>query len=230
MLSAILSYGQKLTYYDEITRCQVSATYNSKLYTYTEINNCYLLTQTDSLDIKNIPMIFVPENIYKYNLQTLEIEYATKLNILNNMSVPKSKFWMSVKEQKTKELKSVYNLCKTTYLGYLDPVELKKYNDLDDELIRISNAVIIGGDSLLNEWKYYNLHRNIKNVNDNTVKTFNNKFNSNDKYNYAKIDLIMFEFWNLANNKIDRPTENQFIIIENQYNKLFIKIKKDDNL
>jgi len=223
-----LSHGQKITYYDEITGCTISGMYNDKLYTSSEIINCYLLTQTDSLDIKNIPMIFVPEDIYKYNLQTLEIEYATKLNILNNMSVPKSIFWLSVKEQKTKELKSVYNLCKTTYLGYFDPFELKKYDNLDDELIRISNSIIIGGDSLLDVWISYTMRRNMKNVDSVTVcKIFNKKFNSIDKYTYAKLDLIMFEFWNIANNKIERPSEKQQDSIEIEYEKLFIKIKRE---
>lgn len=226
MLSSF-SFSQKLTYTDEFTNCTFICSYDTAKYNRVEILNCYLLSQTDFFDIKNIPIIFSHDDVIKFNIKKLDDEYKRKLNMLDSLDLPKTTFWKKLKENKKKYIYDVYFLCQTVYFGYFNPEKLRNYNKLDKNLIRISNAIIFGGDSLLLECEKSTKNKAKLNKNpDYIITTYNKLLKSSDKYIQAKIELIMFDFWNIANNNIERPTDNQLDIIEKEYYKLFIKVEK----
>ncbi len=172
-------------------------------------------------------MVFKPSYIQKLNIDTLDCEYKNKHKALRKISLPKTKFWKEYRKRQLIEQKQLYKLSRIAYQSYIDTKFLKQFKSKDSCAIKHSTALILGGDILLNNW--YNLRLEMASRNccpEKVMSDYNRQLLSDDKFQYAKIDVLTFGWWNCANNSIEY-TSNYFDYetIEKEINTLFLNTK-----
>ncbi len=224
-LSSVTLYGQqaKFIWYDEM--CKYESSYNSAIYTETQLKNCYAIVILDAFRIQNTPFVFSHSDIAQLNPDSLENEYKRKSYHLRSLDLPKTKIWTDIRFKKLKELEQIYNLSSIAFKAYMssNPIILKQFKKTDTCLVRHSDAIIKGGDDLLNDWYFVTAQQAAKNAYPEKIwETYYQQFNSKDKYIYAKIEVITFGWWNCALNHIEYFNNSNAI---ETYLKLFITTK-----
>ena len=223
-----LLFGQTSIFKWEDETCSYKSIYNIKLYTEIQISNSYKLTYKDEYSFRSIIVIINKiEEVEKIHMDLLENEYQYKRNIIISMDLPKKQYWENLRKIKLAELDQYYKLQKIKILSFSDPKYLRQFKQTDSCILKHSNALIAGGDSLLNDW--HDLTSQLAMNNGSPEKVWEDYYiqlNSKDKYNYARITVTKFGWWNCANRFINYV--DNFIDDETQkteFLKLFIKTK-----
>ena len=204
--------------------CNKKGTFNPNIYSKEVLKNTYdLLSLYYSLPLKYEVTLLRPEQIKNLNIDSLTLEYKTKITRLKNMKIVPGKEWENLRKQKIIEMDDEFELKRITLLAYSDPNILignrfaKNCNKYADGLA--SNDTT----TLLTLWKELEVELSKKNGDaERHLVLFNEKYNSADKLLFAKSDLMTFGWWNCANDNLRRMnTEDK---MESEFNKLFIKM------
>jgi len=218
------------TWDDEL--CHYTCKYDSTLVSYRQLRNSYDLGyHTDRFEIRTQWTAFNFNDIEKLNVDSLDNEYERKIHDLMTVEVINSKYWLNLKQQKIIELKRLHELYRLHMLGYQYPDTLN-YKGCPIECKEYIVALVKGGDELLKVW--CELHKKLIKkqqkigANNETIeylnKKFDEKYNSIDKLEYAKIDVISSGWWNTVNNTINRVNTDNF---QTEYRKNFTDIKEE---
>ncbi len=227
-IMVMMLFGQTAKFKWSDLTCEHESKYKTNLYTETQINNCYLLTQDDVFRIANTPSVFNPEDIKSLNLDTLDQEFKTKSLRLKTLDIPKTKEWENIRNKILIELDQLYTLSRIVYVAYLsdDYNALSKYNSSDTCLQKHSSALIAGGDSLLNNW--YDITTELAQNNgspENIWKKYYQNLSSENKFLFAKVDVTTFGWWNCAVIYVEFFDRN---LVLKEFKKLFINTKQID--
>jgi hypothetical protein len=124
-------------------------------------------------------------------------ERIDKLKTLNSVDV---EFWSQLKEERINYYESTCRLREITILAYSNPDILTSYELVDSVCIYYRNALIAGGQQLIDAWIRLNESQKSKNVNPEKVQQkFDEKFNSALRSEYARSEIMKFGWWNSAN-------------------------------
>lgn len=225
LLININSFGQKSIYKwnDEI--CEYESTFDKTKYSEIQLKNCYDLTYNYNFRINHTPSIHRPEDILRLNLDTLDNEFSSKYNLLKSLDLPKKEYWNELRKSILIELEQFYKLSRIAYRGYIDPLALKDWFYQDSCLNKHVNALVAGEDSLLNDW--YELTSILVKNNgspDKVWEKYNNQYASEKRFDYAKVYVTTFGWWNCAIKKIERSDDKFNWDKKNEeFLKLFIK-------
>ncbi|MGL5958657.1 MAG: hypothetical protein ACRCZZ_08745, partial [Phocaeicola sp.] len=140
--------------------------------------------------------------------------------------LPKGEEWERMRMLQLKEMEQVYKLSKLAYQAYLSqkPQGLESFENPDTCTSYYARAIIIGGDSLLNAWKHLTQLQAEQNVSPKQVwKEYHQALNSKHKYEYAKLQVLSFGWWNCAIRLIEGFDEKKAYLI---YERLFDNIKE----
>ena len=112
-------------------------------------------------------------------------------------------------------------------LSFSDPKYLRQFNKTDSNILKHANALIAGGDSLLNDWHEFTIkHAENNGWPEKVWSDYYLQLNSKDKFNYARIDVAAFGWWNCAVRLIDFAEKTYDSDFQNSmFLKLFIKTK-----
>jgi len=218
------------TWDDEL--CHYTCKYDSTIVSYRQLRNSYDLGfQTGRFEIRTQNAVFVIGDIEKLNVDSLDNEFKIKINDLKSLEVINTKYWLNLKQKKILELTKVYELTRLEILGYAHP-DVLNYKGCPTECEKYIVGLVKGGDELLKVWLAFHEEfiKQQKKVSssDETIeflnKEFYKKYNSLDKLEYAKIDLISFGWWNAVNHTISRVNTDNF---ETEYKKNFTEIKEE---
>lgn len=85
-------------------------------------------------------------------------------------------------------------------MAYTNPDSLLKYDLVDSTCIYYRNALIAGGSTMIEAWVQLNEEQKSENGDpENVQKEFDAKYFSPQYLDYARIDLMIFGWWNHAN-------------------------------
>ena len=218
------------TWDDEL--CHYTCKYDSTLVVYRQLRNSYDLGfRTDRFELTTRSTAFGISDIEKLNIDSLDNEYNRKIHDLKSLEVINTKYWLELKRQKIIELKKVYELTRLSMLAYTYPDTLN-YNGCPAECKKYITGLVKGGDELLKVWgelqnELIKKQQKIGASNE-TIEFLNKKFyekyNSLDKLEYAKMDVISFGWWNTVNHTISRVNTDNF---QTEYRKNFTEIKEE---
>ena len=134
-------------------------------------------------------------------------------------------FWKQVKLGRITEIESICELKRITILAYTNPTILKQYPSGYDSCKYYADALIAGGHELMKAWgKYNDLWHKENGVSLKRQLEFSLKSNSPDSINYAKLEIMMFGWWNCANQFIKYLDDVGY---QDDFEKYFIKFNRD---
>ncbi len=206
--------------------CEYESIFDSTKTTRKQIKSAYSLVMWDEFRIHNTPSVHNLEDLQRLNIDTLENEYIDKKHKLVNLQLPDNKVWEVFRHEKLNEIEQLYKLSLITYKAYLtDEIEiLNQFNKSDTCLTYYSSALINGGDSLLSAWEHLTKIQSEKNALPEKIwsKYFEQR-NSENKFQYGKIQLLTFGWWNCAVKHIDYFDHQKAF---KEFEKLFISTRE----
>lgn len=225
ILTQTLSFGQTNKFKWTTELCEYEGTYDTNKYSDTQLKNTYKLWFSEYFRISTPYSVWYPQHIEKLNVDSLDNEYQKKSDELRHLDIVKTPFWEAYRQRKLKDLDEVYKLGRITLLGYKNPDTLRQYAIADTCIKKYVDALISGGDKLLETWRQIHEQQLINNGSPEKLNAkFNEQFNSTDKYKYAQVDVMNFGWWNCAIKFMDYSVVTDPKGWEN-FDKLFKKIK-----
>ncbi len=166
------------------------------------------------------------DKIKELSVDKLKIECAERLKELNTLVFINNEFWTRQKLNRIKEIESTCRLREITILAYSNPDTLMTYDLVDSTCIYFRDALIAGGQQMIDAWINLNEIKKSKNGNPEKVqRKFNEKYNSQQRIEFAKLELMQFGWWNNANHLIyhyENSLKNN-----DEFEKLFIEFECD---
>jgi hypothetical protein len=230
LLISINSFGQKSIYKWNDETCDYESTYDNTKYSEIQLKNCYNLTYNYNFQINHTPSVFKPEDVQRLNLDTLDNDFNSKYKLLKSLDLPKTEYWNELRESILIELEQFYKLSRIAYQGYLDPLVLKDWFYRDSCLNKHTNALIAGKDSLLNDW--HELTSILVKNNccpDKVWEKYNKQYASEKRFEYGKVYVTTFGWWNCAIKHIERSDDKfDWNTKKDKFLKLFIMTETKD--
>ena len=129
---------------------------------------------------------------------------------LKSADIVVTPFWQNLRARKLKELEQTYQLSRIEMLAFKDPRALREYKDATECSIKYAEPLIAGGKDLLDVWLSVN-ERSRKNNSDpdRIRRKFEEQLASNDRMQFAFIEVMGFGFHNCANALIDYVTYDE---------------------
>jgi len=204
-LVPIASFAQssRFTWADEM--CEYRSIYDSALFSSEEIAGAYSLVKWE-FALQNTPSVYQPEDITRLCMDSLEREYRIKKEKLSALEIPDIEVWEKLKQSKLDELEQLYKLSKIAYKAYAgeDQHVLLELENKDTCSTPYANALVLGGDSLLNMWYKLTAQRAPNNADPGRVwSDYYKQLNSSNRLLYAKVYVLTFGWWNCAVRHID---------------------------
>jgi hypothetical protein len=219
----IETFSQKALFNFDTESCSCTGVFDSTKYSRAQLQN--------TLDfLWNSPYIHTdatarkPEKVNELSLDKLNQECARRLEELNTLDFIKNKFWIQVKNDRIKEIESTCKLRRYTIMAWNNPDTLLAYEVVDSTCIYYRDALINGGQQMIEAWHFLNEIMKRKNGYPEMVqKKFDEEFSSIYKLDYARLEIMVFGWWNNANHLIFHVDSSGNF--EKEFNKLFFKVK-----
>lgn len=206
LLPTTLLHTQPATFKWADEQCQYESTYDPGKISIAQIKACYSLTKWDEFRIQYTPPVFTVEDIEQLSLDSLHQEYNAKKQKLNSLDLPDIAEWERIRQEIAAEIDQSYHLSKIAYSAYKSaaPTVLREFAHQDSCLDKYSEALITGGDRLLDVWGDLIAQQAEKNAEPDLIwARYQEQGASNEKHVYAKIDVLTFGWWNCAINYVD---------------------------
>lgn len=219
-------YSQKQTFKFETESCSCIGKYKESKIATNRIENTYKYLYSP-FDIKtNATPWRISEisEIPNLNIDTLKKECQEKLSALDTSEFVDSKYWNNIRECKVKEITQTCRLSEFTIVALSNPDTLLHYETTDSISRFYRDALIDGGQKLLDAWFVLNEYKKSRNwAPEKLQKKFEEKMNSELKYEYAKLDIIKFGWWNTSNHLIYHMQVDA--TFDEEFKNLFYKVK-----
>ncbi len=210
--------------------CNNTGNYNPKDYTAAQLKNTFDLWYTFSgIPLHASGVAFELGEISRLNIDKLTKEYLERKALYSGMVIISTPFWNRLKEKRIQELETDYEFKKITITAYSEPSAL--LNNRFTKYCPDYANVLASGDSsaLLAAWKQMAEHDKQKSGNpDFYMSRFYEKFNSGNRLQYAKLQLLTFGWWNCVNSNL--PHTGSDTVYRKEFGKLFktIQFKCED--
>lgn len=219
----IETFSQKAQYNYETDFCTCTGTFDSTKYSRTQLENTLnLLWNTEPIHTDATARTLNKAN--EPDLGSLISECNNRLHELNSVKFINNKFWTKIKEDRIAEIESTCRLREYTILAWNNPDTLLSYNVVDSTCIYYRDALIDGGEEMIQAWICLNERMKRNNGDPGKVqRKFDEKFTSINRLDYARLDLMTYGWWNSANHLILHV--NAGGDFESEFKKLFTKVK-----
>jgi hypothetical protein len=224
---SVTAWGQKAVFKWSDEMCEYAGTYDSRKYTKKQLENCYQLSCQNPYLLSHTPAVFKPSDIGKLSLHELDLEYKQKRKEIGSLDLPNTRYWMELRLSVLTELDQFYKVSRIAYLGYVDPNKLKGWFYQDTCLRHHVDALVAGGDSLLNHWHDFTAQLVTKNCcPDRVWSEYFDERNSECPTSYAQVCITTFGWWNSAIRHID-TSEKKFDFNRKltEFRRLFLKTR-----
>ena len=209
--------------------CEYEGFFDLTKTTKQQIQNAYYL-------IANIDFIFSSEidppinewkDIKRLNSSALKNAYLRENERLSKMELPENKIWETLRQEKLRVIEQWYKLYKIKCEAFLtDNMETLREFDKNDECLDFyATALIDGGDNLLSTWEHLTKLQASRNAYPDRIwAIYHEQSSSKNKFQYGKIQLFNYGWWNCAVKHIDKFDESKGW---KEFEKLFISIKEN---
>ena len=234
LASVLLIFGllftanaQTKTFEWETGLCSFKGTYDSSKYSEVQLkdtNKLLMSVGAASLSYNATPGNFAL--LEKLDVASLEKEYREKSAELRGLDLVKSSYWEKIRQAKIKELDQFYGLSKATTLGYKDPERIRDFEQAACCLNFYAQPLIDGGEYLLTTWRKVNMDSRTRNASPERLKrVFETQFASAEKFDYARLEVMTFGWWNCANETIERIESGDETY--EKFDELFINVERE---
>jgi hypothetical protein len=163
------------------------------------------------------------DKIDDLNIETLRQECSERINKLQTLEFVNDSFWTDLIEERIKYYKSTCLLREYTILAYSNPDTLLHYDLVDENCIYYRDVLIAGGQKLIDAWVKYKDDWVEKNgYVERNQKKFDKEFNSPRREDYARLELMLYGWWNSANHIL--PHVNSTYNYAEEFERLFITV------
>jgi len=223
LLTQTLSFGQLKTYVWEVPMCGYEGTYDSRKYSEERIDGTRELCFTNITMLNLRVFAWKPEDLDSITVDSLDDDYNKRVRKIKKLKIIKSDFWEEVRNDKISRVNKLYELFRIMILGYKNPEVLKQLNSTDT--CKYTDALIAGGQKLLDEWKSYQEEQAKHNGNPEWAfkEYYTDRFNSPQKLQYARIAL-MGGWWNDCA-RVTQKSNAGAEKIQEEFRKLFVEVK-----
>ncbi|MDD2983688.1 MAG: hypothetical protein PHQ74_09895 [Crocinitomicaceae bacterium] len=219
------SFAQYANFEYNTELCECIAKFDSTKYSRQELQNTIdYLWNSNYISTNSTPRKL--EDIEKLNVTDLRKECDEKINTLKSLKIVNEPFWTKLLAEQIAFYESTCRLKEFTILAYANPKILLTYELVDSTCIYYRDALIAGGDQLIKAW--YALHEKQKSNNgspENLQRRFDNKYYSDHRLEYARMEVMSFGWWNSANHLL--PHINTYYDYNEEFEKLLIDIECD---
>ncbi len=210
--------------------CTNTGHYDNKKYNAQQLEDTYKLWYQYSNYYLGTPLVFNIKDLKKarterqQTLQKLDQDYqkaSSEIKALKNINTP---FWSDIKNRTLQKLTKIHELKRAEIQAYTNPSVLKQ--NTHSKCIKYAEALNGNDELLMGTWKKIREEMSAKNADpDRIMNDFYSFKNSNEKRDYATIDLLNFGWWNCNNNQLDPFDEYENM--EKEFTKLFTKITSE---
>ena len=203
--------------------CDCTGKFDSTKYTRTQLKNTFdLLWRAPS--ISTGATIWSMDELNDLSIVKLKEECSAKIKKLESTEFVDDEFWLEVKQKRIKFYELECRLKKYTIWGYLNPDTLMHYDMVDSVCTYYRNALIAGGNKMIDAWIKLNEMNKSRNGNPQRVQEiFEEKLNSSSRYEHARIEIMIFGWWNNANHLL--PHDSISLSYEENFKRLLSDVK-----
>jgi hypothetical protein len=212
--------------------CENRGYFDVNKFTQKEIKDTYTLwfklTGTVLLDT---PSVFRLNDLEKVRqnkdeiLAKLDKDFAEKKSLIENLTIVNIPYWQNVKKGVYQDLLQEYQKRKTEILAFSDPSILLHYKS-SEACNRFVKTLNSDDATMIEEWRKLRVEMSKRNGDPQRIMDeFEEHLNSDDKKEYATIDLITFGWGNCANENTSSIEHDEKM--NNEFNALFIKIDSE---
>jgi hypothetical protein len=160
------------------------------------------------------------EDIDDLSGEKITEEYLNKLEIYEKLDFVEDTFWNRLKTELIQYYTSAHDLMTITILAYENPDTLLSYQLVDSACIFYRDALIAGGTELLSAWKVLVDYKKSQNgYPERLQRIYDEQIASPLKYDYARLDIMKFGWWNSANHML--PHIDQSYRYQDNFERLF---------
>lgn len=165
------------------------------------------------------------EEVKTLSVIDLREECATKLHDLKTLKFVDDPFWNRLNEELQTYYESSCLVMEYTILAYANPDTLMHYPLEDSISIYYRDVLIKGGETLIDAWKKYNNERSVKfGFSQDSQDKFEEQLNSPQREEYARIELMMYGWWNSVNHTLPHIELYDY---SDEFGRLLMKVKEN---
>lgn len=212
-----LSQIAKFNYQTEL--CECKASFDSTKYSRQELRNTIDHLWWSS-GIPGEVTAWKLDEIKDLSTEKITEEFLKKMSIYQNLPFVQDTFWTRLKTELIEYYTAAHKLMTITILAYENPDTLMSYDLVDSKCIFYRDALIAGGSELLSAWKVLVDFKKSQNGNpDRLQRMYDEQLASTQKYDFARLDIMKFGWWNSANHML--PHIDQSYRYQDNFERLF---------
>lgn len=207
-------------YWNEI--CYGSARYDSAEISREQLENTYdYLWWAPGIDAD--ATAWTLDEVEELSVGELRNECAERIEKLETLDFVQDTFWSSLQERRINEYLHLCQLKEYTILAYSNPDTLLYYDLGDSTAVYYRDALIAGGQELIEAWIRLNDNKKGRNGNPQRVqRKFDERYNSSRRMEYARLDIMKFGWWNSVNDHL--PSVGVDYRLAEEFERLFIEV------
>ena len=205
--------------------CAYTGLFPADQYTALELQNTFENLCFSILSVTTPSTAWNFAEIEKLDVVALEAECSAVLTKYEQLDIVNSAFWEEARANRIREITETCALKKLTIIAYQYPDTLNSFDKSDSLTDYYRAALIAGGDDLLAAWQTLNEMQKARNGNPQRLQNiYDQRYNSPLKLEYARLEVMMFGWWNHANHLIYHDEQNDYWTA---FEKLFIKLDSE---
>lgn len=186
--------------------CEYESVYDARKYSETQLKDTIKLFTSALYNDFSSAFSSTPdkiEEVEKLDVATLKREYAAKREALEKLNVIPTPYWKEYHQKKLRELERFYDLARVTMLAYKNPSVISQYEFADACVAKYANPLLNGGEDLIKIWREVNVESRKNNASpERLLRRFEEQNASPDRFEYARLEVMSFGWWNCANNLV----------------------------
>jgi hypothetical protein len=205
--------------------CTCTGTFDSTKYSREQLQNTYDI-------LWMLPYFEVDETVWKFedakklSIKDLDSECNTIMKKLTTLPFIETDFWNEVRDERIREVSEACHVRHLTLLAYSTPDSLLAFETTDSLCNFYRDALIDGGHKMIHAWFCLNEEMKAENVDPDGVEArFKEKLFSENALEYARVDIMLFGWWNHANGIIFHS--NNWNFYHEYFRLLFVDIDFD---
>ena len=219
------SYAQREKFEFAEGLCFYTGVYSADQYTALELQNtfenlCFSFSET------NTPFAaWEIAEIDKLDVLAKDAECKALITKYEQLDIVNAAVWEQARANRIRAISESCALQKLTIIAYQYPDTLNSFVTADSLTAYYRAALIAGGDDLLAAWQTLNEMQKARNGNPQRMQNiYEQRYNSPLKLEYARLEVMLFGWWNHANHLIFHDEHSDYWPA---FEKLFIKLDSE---
>jgi hypothetical protein len=205
--------------------CLYTGVYSADQYTALELQNTFENLCFSFSETKTPFAAWNLAEIDKLDVLAKDAECKALVTKYEQLDIVNAAVWEEARANRIRAISESCALQKLTIIAYQYPDTLNSFGKSDSLTAYYRAALIAGGDDLLAAWQTLNEMQKARNGNPQRLQNiFDQRNNSPLKLEYARLEVMMFGWWNHANHLIFHDEHSDYWPA---FEKLFIKLDRE---